>query len=125
MLPRLSAFRATHPDIKLRLVADDGVTDLRRDRLDLSICYGKPPFEDARSIVSLADEVFAVCSPDLLSRLGMTAETADLPKMPLLSSDWVDPSWLSWRAWGKLAGAPVALGRASDPAGCGSTITPT
>lgn len=114
LLPRLSEFRAAHPDIKLRLVADDGLADLRRDRLDLVVRYGKPPFDDAHSIISLADEVFAVASPDLLARLGMAADTADLPKMPLLSSDWVDPSWLSWRAWGKLAEAPPALGRASD-----------
>lgn len=114
LLPRLSDFRAAHPDIKLRLVADDGLGDLRRDRLDLSVRYGQPPFDDARSIASLTDEVFAVCSPDLLARLGMAADTADLLKMPLLSSDWVEPSWLSWRAWGKLAEKPPALGRASD-----------
>lgn len=114
LLPRLSEFRAAYPDIKLRLVAEDSITDLRRDRLDLSIRYGKPPFDDARSLARIADVVFPVCSPRLLARLGMQAATAELAKMPLLASDWVDPAWLSWRSWAKLAGESPAIGKASD-----------
>ena len=113
LLPRLSQFRTAYPDIRLKLVAEDSATDLRRERLDLSIVYGKPPFLSARSVAHLKDEVFPVCSPALLDRLAMTPETADLLHMPLVSSDWVDPSWLSWRAWARTIGMDPFVTRTS------------
>ena len=113
-LPRLAAFRAIHPQIRLRLIADDSPTDLRRDRLDVAIRFGRPPFADARSIASHADEVFPVCSPRLLEAAGMTAEGADLLRLPLIASDTVNPSWLTWRSWSQALGLGPALGVASD-----------
>ncbi|MCE6959822.1 LysR family transcriptional regulator [Cereibacter sphaeroides] len=114
LLPRLPEFRAAHPDIKLKLVAEDSAADLRRDRLDVAIRYGKPPFEDGRSLASHPDRVFPVCSPKLLARLGVEAETAQLPNLPLITSDWINPAWLTWRSWARDAGLGPALTRASD-----------
>ncbi|MBI1173550.1 LysR family transcriptional regulator [bacterium] len=117
ILPRLSAFRAQHPLVKLKLIADDGITDLRRDRLDLAFRFGKPPFADARSLASTPDEAFPVCSPALLRQRGMTADGADLVHLPLIASDILNPSWLTWRSWALGVGLGDALGRASDRSG--------
>lgn len=114
ILPRLSDFRARHPDIRLKLIADDGATDLRRDRLDLCIRYGKPPFPDGTSIASRPDQAFAVCSPALLDRLGLRAATADITHLPLIAADNVNPSWLTWRSWAQAVGLGTDLARASD-----------
>lgn len=114
ILPRLAEFRAAQPDIRLKLVADDTVADLRRDRLDVAIRYGRPPFPDGRSVASRADQVFPVCSPALLARLGVSPDMPDLARMPLICSDSVNPSWLTWRAWGRGAGLASDLGPASD-----------
>ncbi|MFT4152006.1 MAG: LysR substrate-binding domain-containing protein [Paracoccaceae bacterium] len=117
ILPRLAGFRAAHPSIKLKLIAEDSVTDLRRDRLDVAIRFGRPPFADGRTIVSAPDTVFAVGSPALLNARGMLAETADLLRLPVIASDTVDPSWLTWRTWAQAVGLGPALGRASDLSG--------
>lgn len=114
LLPRLPEFRAKHPNVKLKLIADDNPTDLRRDRLDAVIRFGRSPFADGQSLASLADEVFPVCSPNLLRRLKLTPEKADLLKLPLIASDAVNPSWLTWRSWAQSAGLGPALGKASD-----------
>lgn len=114
ILPRLAAFRSAHPGIRLRVVADDSVTDLRHDRLDVVIRYGRPPFADARSLASHPDEAFAVCSPRLLQAHGMRAEEADLLKLPLIASDTVNPTWLTWRSWGMGVGLGAQMGKASD-----------
>lgn len=114
ILPRLHGFRSAHPDIKLKLVADDSITDLRHDRPDVAIRFGKPPFADGRSIASLPDAVFPVCSPRLLQAHGMTAEGADLLRLPLIASDIVNPSWLTWRSWAQGLGLGPAVGKASD-----------
>lgn len=116
-VPRLARFRAAHPGIKLKLVAEDGPTDLRRDRLDMAIRFGKPPFPDARSVASAPDTVFPVCSPRLLHAHGMTAETANLLRLPLIASDTVNPTWLSWRTWAQALGLGPGIGQASDRSG--------
>lgn len=113
LLPRLPDFRASHPEIHLKLVAQDEPIDLRRDRLDVVVRYGQPPFDDARSIASHADEVFPVCSPALLKRMGLKPALAPLSKLPLIASDTIDPTWLSWKRWASMVGG-VDLGRHAD-----------
>lgn len=114
LVPRLAEFRSLHPEVKLRLVADDGANDVRRDRLDVAVRYGRPPFDDAEVLASLPDSAFPVCSPRLLERMGMTADGADLARLPLIASDLVNPTWLTWRGWAKAMGLGPALGRAAD-----------
>lgn len=114
ILPRLSEFRALHPDVRLKLVADDSAPDLRRDRLDVCIRFGKPPFADGVSVASFSDQVFPTCSPALLDRLGLEAGSADIVRMPLIAADIVNPAWLTWRSWAQALGLGPELGRASD-----------
>lgn len=114
LMPRLPEFRALHPHVKLRLIADDASTDLRHARLDVAVRYGKPPFEDARSVASCQDHAFPVCSPALLDKLGVTPESADILQLPLIASDLVNPTWMPWRSWAKSVGLGPALGKASD-----------
>lgn len=117
IVPRLSDFRARHPDIKLKLLADDSTPDLRREKLDVAFRYGKSPFPDARSLASMADEAFPVCSPTLLNRHGVTADTANLLKLPLIAADTVNPTWLTWRSWAQGVGRGPEIGQASDRSG--------
>lgn len=114
LLPRLPEFRARHPHIKLRLIADDASTDLRQAGLDVAVRYGKPPFEDATSIASYQDHAFPVCSPALLANLGVAPDAADVGKLPLIASDIVNPTWMPWRSWARTVGLGPALGKASD-----------
>lgn len=113
LMPRLPAFRAAHPGVKLRLVAEDADVDLRRARRDVAVRYGLPPFEDGRSVASGADEVFPVCSPALAGRLAERSGgvSPNLAALPLIESDWANPSWLTWQDWLSrvgLGGAPIA-----------------
>lgn len=117
VLPRLSDFRSRHPDIKLKLVADDSSPDLRQDKLDLAFRFGRPPFNDARSLASASDEVFPVCSPALLVRFETTKGMADLQRLPLIASDTVNPNWLTWRSWAQGVGLGPEIGLASDRSG--------
>lgn len=117
VLPRLSDFRSRHPEVRLKLVADDNPPDLRRDKLDVAFRFGKPPFVDSHSLASASDEVFPVCSPALLHRFSMTPQDATLAKLPLIASDTVNPSWLTWRTWAQGVGRGPEIGIASDRSG--------
>lgn len=114
LMPRLPDFRARHPNIRLRLIADDMPMDMRQARLDVAVRFGRAPFEDATSLASRADRAFPVCSPGLLAQLGLRADTADLSTMPLIASDIFNPAWIPWRVWGKALRLGPALARAAD-----------
>jgi DNA-binding transcriptional LysR family regulator len=104
LVPRLPAFRAAHPGIKLRLISEDAGFDLREGRLDVAIRYGSPPFADALSLASMADEVFPVCSPDLRARVNPPAALGTLAGFPLIGLEWQDPAWMTWPRWAAMAG---------------------
>lgn len=114
LLPRLPAFRASHPHIKLRLLADDVPLDLQQDRLDVLVHYGQGPFPGAKSLAALPDEVFPVCSPAVKERLEADIAKGKLRHIPLIISETVDPSWLSWRKWVAAAGPSAPWARATE-----------
>lgn len=114
LMPRLSDFRATHPGVRLRLVADDAFSDMRQDRLDVAVRYGKPPFAGAESVATIPDTVFPGCSPALRDRLGLDGGLEKLATAPLLVSDFLDPTWMSWKQWARLSGAGQPLIRAAE-----------
>ncbi|TNC48594.1 LysR family transcriptional regulator [Rubellimicrobium rubrum] len=104
LMPRLPAFRAAHPGIRLRLVAEDASIDLRQSPRDVLVRYGLAPFEDGRSIVSCPDEVFPVCVPALARTVG--SSHFDLSALPLIDFDPIDPTWLGWQQWADRTGQP-------------------
>ena len=97
LLPRLADFRAAHPGINLRLLAEDTPLDLRRPGVDVAVRYGLPPFDDAESVANFPDEVFAVASP------GLTLPTP----VPVIAFEPLEPSWLTWRRWSTMLGQPL------------------
>jgi LysR family glycine cleavage system transcriptional activator len=97
LLPCMTAFRATHPDVQLRLHASDDPVDLRSGAADLAIRYGHGPFPGLVA-ERLFDESFApVCSP----KLGLTGP-ADLRRETLLHAEWRHPAadTPTWTRWG-------------------------
>jgi DNA-binding transcriptional LysR family regulator len=72
--------------------------------VDVLVRYGEPPFTDAVSLASMADEVFPVCSPALLARINPPASLGTMAAFPLIGLEWQDPAWLSWPRWAAAAG---------------------
>jgi DNA-binding transcriptional LysR family regulator len=68
LAPRLHEFQVAHPHIGLRIVADETLVDLRRDRVvDLAIRYGPGSYGKALYARRLwpKGEIIAVCAPAL------------------------------------------------------------
>ena len=102
LIPRLGGFQKAHPDVEIRISANDRVLNLDRERIDVSIRYCQshaPP----KGAVWLFDEtLLPVCSPVLLGAPGRELrELTDLRHHVLLHLDDPDnPSpWMSWRRW--------------------------
>jgi LysR family glycine cleavage system transcriptional activator len=85
LIPRLPDFTSAHPDIDLRIVASERLSNFQTDAVDLAIRYGQPPFGPGLTADLLFDqEIVAVGSPLLLDRFGSPETIEDLVKYPLL-----------------------------------------
>ena len=85
LLPMLTEFRRLHPELTLRLLVSDQVTNLFRDPVDVALRYGWN--EDANYIaLPLApwNRRVLVASPDYVARHGAPASVNDLTRHPCL-----------------------------------------
>jgi LysR family transcriptional regulator, glycine cleavage system transcriptional activator len=68
LVPRLADFRDAHPDVDIRIAADNRLLDIDRERIELAIRYCPPDLAPAGATRLFGDEVFPVCSPALVQR---------------------------------------------------------
>ncbi|WP_264211713.1 LysR substrate-binding domain-containing protein [Leisingera thetidis] len=85
LVPRLPEFEAAHPDIDLRVVAEESLTDFKRDGIDIAIRQGSKPQDSGLNsvLLSLVDLV-AVARPDSALTRDKTLELADLARHTLI-----------------------------------------
>jgi len=97
LIPRLAAFHAEHPDIKVRLTTHVEAVDFQRDHADLGIVYGPGPWAGLRSDLVVGDALVPVATPRLLEALGPRPALEAVLALPLLHSrrraQWDD--WLA------------------------------
>jgi LysR family glycine cleavage system transcriptional activator len=113
LIPRLQAFQRAHPDIDIRISANDSLVDLDDPELDLALRYCRP--EDApEGSVRLFGEV---STPVVSAAIAAQAQdglapplrqASDLAGYTLLEEDDTRPSteFLAWRYWLRHHGAP-------------------
>ncbi len=71
LVPRLADFREQHPDIELRISANNLVVDLEREGIEMAIRNCSPAVAPAGAVkLFRVEEVFPVCSPALLKTPG-------------------------------------------------------
>ncbi|MGG5289156.1 LysR substrate-binding domain-containing protein [Pseudomonas shirazensis] len=102
LMPRLEAFRASHPDIQLNLSCSYESLHFSRDKIDVDIRHGTPnwPSYEVRTV---RNEKFAVlCSPKLLAQWPV-GSAADLLDRDLVLSEATLLKWPQWFAQHGLA----------------------
>lgn len=102
LVPRLAAFRERHPEIDLRLAANDAIVSLERERIDCAIRFCEPGEAPAGAIALMGEEAFPVASPKLVRDRARPLKTPeDLKRHVLLR--WDDPNhrlpWVEWSLW--------------------------
>ncbi len=109
IIPRLSTFRARHPDTEVYISADDRLVDLGRGEVDVAIRYLADARAPEGSLRLFGERLLPVVSPKLVrgGRLPL-AKPADLARHVLLHLD--DPEgrtpWLEWSVWLTSNGQP-------------------
>jgi LysR family glycine cleavage system transcriptional activator len=104
LLPRLSNFQDSHPGIDVRITTSTGLVDFGDGNVDAAIRYGRGHWPGVRADWLMADEVFPVCSPALLSGQRPLRRPEDLRDHVLLHTSNTGSD--DWRQWLTAAGLP-------------------
>lgn len=104
LLPRLPSFREAHPEIDVRISASTERVDFRKGGIDAAIRYGDGNWPGLRADWLMADEIFPVCSPRLLTGDKPLNTPVDLAHHPLLQVSGVTAN--DWNDWLHAAGQP-------------------
>jgi LysR family glycine cleavage system transcriptional activator len=95
LLPRMTRFRAEHPDIEVRLSTSNDQVDALPELFDVVIRGGPDTFHGFASRFLLSEQRLPVCSPALLAKLPLT-EVADLGRHTLLHVTSMPRLWRDW-----------------------------
>ena len=103
LVPRLGAFRNSHPHIDLHVHASYEPVDLNLGSIDLAIRYGQGRYEDLQATLLMQDRFAPVASPAL-----KITNQQDLSQRTLIHFDWARSTALdvTWPAWARAAGLP-------------------
>jgi LysR family glycine cleavage system transcriptional activator len=104
LVHRLGHFAEAHSDIDLRVSATLHHVDFAREEVDLAVRHGDGNWPGLDPVQLSAEQLFAVCSPKLLSGRRKLGKPADLLKFPLLHLDNRE----DWRRWLRAVGVDEA-----------------
>jgi LysR family glycine cleavage system transcriptional activator len=113
LIPRLADFQARHPDIDIRVHADDRIADLDASEHDVALRYTARELPPEHADLLFVELLSPLVSPDYAARasqgdLPPLRRPADLARHSLTEEDDCRPSAgvLSWRHWLSAHGLP-------------------
>lgn len=106
LVPRLDRFRELHPSIDVRIDATARLVDFSREDVDVAIRYGPGRERGLRIDRLMGEEIFPVCSPELLVGNFPLNSPESLCHYTLLHVDsaTLDETWPDWQMWLLTAG---------------------
>ena len=104
LVHRLGNFAEAHPEIDLRVSATLHHVDFTREEVDLAVRHGDGNWPGLDPVQLSGEQLFAVCSPKLLSGRRKLGKPADLLKFPLLHLDNRE----DWKKWLRAVGVEDA-----------------
>jgi LysR family glycine cleavage system transcriptional activator len=99
LVHRLGNFADAHSDIDLRVSATMHHVDFAREDVDMAVRHGDGNWPGLEAMQLSAEQLFAICSPKLLSGRRL-AKPVDILKFPLIHLD----SRADWTKWLRVAG---------------------
>jgi LysR family glycine cleavage system transcriptional activator len=100
LVPQLADFQQQHPDIEVRIAADNTIRDLENGQIDVAIRYSTRQHAGSDALRLFGEYVLPVISPTL-ARKGSLHRAEDLNRFVLLHFE--DPvmvtPWLTWEVW--------------------------
>jgi len=110
LLPRIDRFQAGWPDTDVRLDTNHKSVDFVAQRIDVGVRYGIGSWPGLRADKLMDEDVYPVCSPELLRQRGRLRKPGDLARETLIHdlSMAGHAGFPTWEAWMQMAGVKDA-----------------
>ena len=101
LVPRIVDFRTANPQIQVRIDPAIRSMDTVRASVDVAIEFSQGHYSDREAQRLFGQDVFPVCSPELLDGKNPLTTPADLRRHTLIHFDAPtgDPEWPNWETW--------------------------
>ncbi len=100
LMPRLAEFQISHPQFQIKVRSLDDAAKIDPDSIDIILHYGGDHWPRAVSHQLMRENMIAVCSPDLLTRIGGQARSEwkveDITEFPFLHLSSRINAWPDW-----------------------------
>jgi len=106
LVSRVAAFQDAHPGIEVRITTSTHLVDFRREEVDMAVRYGHGVWTGLRAHWLMAEHIFPVCSPALLTDARPLRAPEDLAHHTLLHTT---VSREDWQLWLTAAGLPPSI----------------
>lgn len=115
LMPKLSRFRAMHPEFDLRVLASDLPATLRPGEVDVAVLFGRGQWPGIEAQLLFGECVYPVCSPAYMQLHPGLSTNQDLRNHTLLHLDYGSAKWgsIDWPAWFAahcISGQPLSSG---------------
>jgi putative choline sulfate-utilization transcription factor len=98
LMPRLHRFHQAHPDVDVSLITSERDFSSMPPEIDVAIAFGDGRFKHGEAHLLFAEEVFPVCSPQLLKGQSLPLQPAAQAQLPLLHlRPEVHTRWFDWK----------------------------
>jgi LysR family transcriptional regulator, glycine cleavage system transcriptional activator len=106
LVSRVAAFQDANPGMEVRISTSTHLVDFHREEVDIAVRYGRGSWPGLRAHWLMAERLFPVCSPGLLTGVKPLREPADLVHHTLIHTTfWRD----DWGLWLTAAGLPHSI----------------
>lgn len=109
LVHRLGRFAEAHPEIDLRISAAMHHVDFAREEVDIAVRHGDGSWDGLYVERLCAEQLFAVCSPNLATGRKRMRTPEDLLKFPLLHLD-TRKDWSRWLEAAGIVGVELSHG---------------
>jgi DNA-binding transcriptional LysR family regulator len=99
LVPRMGNFQERHPEVDVRLSADNRTVDLTREEVDVALRYGPPELMPPGALLLFDEVVFPVAAPAIATAFPSAPTPADLAAVTLLAYSGEPTPGLDWAPW--------------------------
>ncbi len=96
LVTRLEEFHRRYPHLTVQLDSSDEATDFTNTEIDIALQYRNNIDQSLNSVLLFAEQVFPVCSPELVQGKHPIRSANDLRHHVLLHDTMTDLSWSDW-----------------------------
>lgn len=114
-MPRFERFQAAFPDTDVRLETNLKPVDFVAQRVDIGVRYGAGNWPGLTAEKLMDEQMYPVCSPELLRRIRPVRQPGDLERLTLIHDLSMDghagfPTWDMWFRAADIAGVATSRG---------------